>query len=847
MRLDELPEYREVVERARIDTDISDHLTTLFAKALEVKPRLIVELGVRDGESTFVLERVARLSSATLVSVDLEDCAKASTWDRWHFVKSDDVEFAHRFTQWCLERGLQPEIDVLFVDTSHELDHTRREVRSWLPFLAPGGRAFFHDTNLRRVVRRKNGRKQHAWDNARGVTRALEEFLGRSLDERRDFAIAHGDWRIEHRSFCHGFTTLERIAPAGDKAKVAVFCERIDNESFCESIVRELSAHYDVRAYGPGWPKAELTELDREGLHFHLELDPASGNFHRPPQLDLVTAPKVAWLIDTHKKPDFHRAISRDMDLTFFAMRNWGHVLEGRTAWLPLHCDQKIFYPQERERDLDVVFVGSYGWRAEPVLRIAKKHGLRVHVECTTGEREKTKTAELYARAKLVFNRHVTNDLNFRVFEAAACGRVLLTDAQPNGQYDLFVDGKHVVYYKDEQDLERLMLELLGDRAKRAQIERDAATTSRAEHTTRARVKQLRDAVETFLGDQRRSQGCAVERAVVEGTSRSREKKRWLVVTSGPYGERVANSLRERGHDVLVASEKRSVLPAREVEGRVALEAVSLAPTFTELDRALASASPLHRRLTKVLEKRGPFDAVLAEGAWSALVAAPAAERLGLPFFLALERVEIERRRNKLTREQLNVAEVEHWAVERARAVLAPNPGIARDIERYYDASPVLCLPGAKRDTGAPRGGSALAAALGLGTFGVVLGSSLSPAEKRIVLTSTENTIVLVSDDLRAGRRGEESRVLSSGAPCGSVLAALAGAANLVMTLDPKDERVPFVAPFARVLTVVPRERILAGGEWAKFAGPLETPEPNTSRDALPELEALVEPQHALL
>src|ERR1700722_1536588 len=65
----ELPEITEIRKHALPRTDISDHLLPLFLEALAVQPQLIVELGVRSGESTFSLERVAKLCGSTLVSV----------------------------------------------------------------------------------------------------------------------------------------------------------------------------------------------------------------------------------------------------------------------------------------------------------------------------------------------------------------------------------------------------------------------------------------------------------------------------------------------------------------------------------------------------------------------------------------------------------------------------------------------------------------------------------------------------------------------------------------------------------------------------------------------------------
>src|SRR5690348_17788993 len=38
--------------------------------------------------------------------------------------------------------------DVFFLDTSHEYDHTLAELRAYMPRVAPGGVALFHDTNI---------------------------------------------------------------------------------------------------------------------------------------------------------------------------------------------------------------------------------------------------------------------------------------------------------------------------------------------------------------------------------------------------------------------------------------------------------------------------------------------------------------------------------------------------------------------------------------------------------------------------------------------------------------------------------------------------------------------------
>src|SRR3989344_571775 len=105
-QLSDLRELNEIKIRALRRTDISDHLEILFIESMMVKPKLIVELGVRNGESNFALERVARLCLAKLVSVDLDDCSNISKYKDWYFIQKNDLEFAGEFEQWCKNRKI---------------------------------------------------------------------------------------------------------------------------------------------------------------------------------------------------------------------------------------------------------------------------------------------------------------------------------------------------------------------------------------------------------------------------------------------------------------------------------------------------------------------------------------------------------------------------------------------------------------------------------------------------------------------------------------------------------------------------------------------------------------------
>ena len=207
-----LDAFEEVRRFATRRSDINEHLPRLFVESLRIQPRLIVELGVRGGASTFVFERVAQLCNAALVSVDIEDCTQASSYPHWHFVQHDDVAFAGQFPAWSAERDLPTTIDVLFIDTSHVYDHTLAEINVWFPLLADRALVFFHDTNQQLLYTRDDKSIGQGWNNDRGVIGAVETYFNQAFNEQVDFAHAEPGWLVRHHARCNGLTILEKIA-----------------------------------------------------------------------------------------------------------------------------------------------------------------------------------------------------------------------------------------------------------------------------------------------------------------------------------------------------------------------------------------------------------------------------------------------------------------------------------------------------------------------------------------------------------------------------------------------------------------------------------------------------------
>jgi len=282
-----------------------------------------------------------------------------------------------------------------------------------------------------------------------------------------------------------------------DRDLVLVAYDQTDTQGVADSVVKYLRRDhgYEVLVVGPGHGR-ELAELPPAVLgraRFFLELDAVSGQLYHAEGLERLRCPKLAWFVDSHKKPHFHQGIAPDFDLVFFTMWGWSGLFGERGRWLPVHYDADWIGPRDAGPPrFDVGFVGSRPReRTRALQEIAERHGLRLLLETTTGPREKELTADLYAQCRIVFNQHVANDLNFRMVEAPACRRLLVTDAQRNGQYELFRDREHVVYYKDDQDLEAVLLHYLRHDEERERIAATGHALVSRLHTTAARVQAL--------------------------------------------------------------------------------------------------------------------------------------------------------------------------------------------------------------------------------------------------------------------------------------------------------------------------------------------------------------------
>ena len=156
-------DYTFVLNMSFRDTDINEYLLTLYNQVVQQKARLVVELGA--GQSTYAFTAGVNATEGQFYSIDIGKGATTRFFQqgeglldkepRFHFIEGDDMEVVKTW---------KDEIDILFIDTSHTLEQTRKELKAWPKFVKKGGQIIMHDTATEDVI-------------SRGCRIALDEFL----------------------------------------------------------------------------------------------------------------------------------------------------------------------------------------------------------------------------------------------------------------------------------------------------------------------------------------------------------------------------------------------------------------------------------------------------------------------------------------------------------------------------------------------------------------------------------------------------------------------------------------------------------------------------------------------
>jgi predicted O-methyltransferase YrrM len=121
--------------------DSDKHLMPLFSIALASGAKNILELGVRNGDTSLPLLMATNLTGGTLHSVDINKTSflpPVELKNNWKFYQSDAIEFLNNW-----DRNIN--VDLVYVDDWHSYEHVKKELELLDTIVSPQTVIILHD------------------------------------------------------------------------------------------------------------------------------------------------------------------------------------------------------------------------------------------------------------------------------------------------------------------------------------------------------------------------------------------------------------------------------------------------------------------------------------------------------------------------------------------------------------------------------------------------------------------------------------------------------------------------------------------------------------------------------
>ena len=117
----------------------------------------ILELGVREGISTSLFLKLCEENGGNLISVDIDDCSKLYSNEKWQFIHSRDDNFSKINEELKKINGL----NLIFIDSYHDPNHIKKIFYNYYNLLDVNGLAFVDDISWLPYV--KSTYANHKW------------------------------------------------------------------------------------------------------------------------------------------------------------------------------------------------------------------------------------------------------------------------------------------------------------------------------------------------------------------------------------------------------------------------------------------------------------------------------------------------------------------------------------------------------------------------------------------------------------------------------------------------------------------------------------------------------------
>ncbi|WP_457571485.1 glycosyltransferase family protein, partial [Desulfovulcanus sp.] len=175
--------------------------------------------------------------------------------------------------------------------------------------------------------------------------------------------------------------------------------------------------------------------------------------------LEHFPCPKIFWSIDTHLNAFWHKLYGRNFDLVLTTQKGWVDKLQAggleKVNWLPWFGIKKEWKDFSR-RKYDLSFVGRI-----TAHRPARKWMVDFLRQEFGGfiaqDVEFARMLDIYEQTKLAPNEAIAGEVNFRTFEAASCGALVLNQDLGDEISSLFIPGKETLIFNHVLELRELI------------------------------------------------------------------------------------------------------------------------------------------------------------------------------------------------------------------------------------------------------------------------------------------------------------------------------------------------------------------------------------------------------
>jgi hypothetical protein len=257
--------------------------------------------------------------------------------------------------------------------------------------------------------------------------------------------------------------------------------------------VNYLSKHPNIRL--KSYSDISVQKLLKQPLDLLLYIDPVGCYF--PLGLESLDCPTAIYLIDVHQNLEQRLQLAYFFDYVFIAQKDYLPIFRKKgitnVYWLPLACEPKThgYSSTTLEKIYEIGFVGNKGLVGSDRRKLLEKLETNFQLNDLNRKYLPEEIGDIYSQSHIVFNYCINGDVNMRVFEALCSGRLLLTNAIPNGLEDLFTDRKHLVIYHNPEELIELAHYYLARPNEREAIAKAGQAEVVTKHTYEHRTEQI--------------------------------------------------------------------------------------------------------------------------------------------------------------------------------------------------------------------------------------------------------------------------------------------------------------------------------------------------------------------